>query len=150
MSKDLISEIDALFNPRSIAVIGVSDKRARLGNFLLHSFVDIGFDGKLYPMSTDEETVMGLKCYSSLKDIDEPVDIIVVSVHPDKVPQVIEEAVEKGVKGAIIFSSGYREKGEEGKLREQELVSIARKGNLRIIGPNCMGFYCPSTKLKGK
>ncbi|MFB0561903.1 MAG: acetate--CoA ligase family protein [Candidatus Lokiarchaeia archaeon] len=147
MSKDLISHIDALFNPRSIAVFGVSGKRIRLGNFLLQNFMDIGFDRTLYPICTDEEMILGLKSYPSLKDIDGPVDLIVISVHPDKVPQIIEEAVEKGVKGAIIFTSGYREKDEEGRQREQEIVNIAKKGDLRIIGPNCMGFYCPSTKL---
>jgi acyl-CoA synthetase (NDP forming) len=143
----VISQIDALFNSKSIAVTGVSNKKAKLGNLLLQSFIDIGFDGKLYPINAHEETVMGLKSYPSLREIDGPVELVVISVHPDKVPQVIEEAVEKGVKGAIIFSSGYREQGKEGKQKEQELISIARKGNLRIIGPNCMGFYCPSTKL---
>jgi len=147
LSEDLISQIDAIFKPRSIAITGASDKRPRLGNMLLYNFIDIGFEGKLYPINSDEERVMGLKSYPSLKDIEEPVDLLVVSLHPDKVSQIIEEAVEKDVKGAIIFTSGYREQGDEGKKREQELVSIARKGNLRIIGPNCMGLYCPSTKL---
>ncbi|MFB0561902.1 MAG: acetate--CoA ligase family protein [Candidatus Lokiarchaeia archaeon] len=147
MSDDLISQIDAIFKPRSIAITGASDKKARLGNMLLYNFIDIGYEGKLYPINPDEETVMGLKSYPSLKDIEGPVDLLVVSLHPDKVPQVIEEAVEKDVKGAIIFTSGYREQGEEGRRKEQELVSIARKGDLRLIGPNCMGLYCPSTKL---
>lgn len=147
MSENLISQIDAIFKPRSIAITGASDKKARLGNMLLYNFIDIGYDGKLYPINPDEETVRGLKSYASLKDIDGPVDLLVVSLHPDKVPQVIEEAVEKDVRGAIIFTSGYREQGEEGVKKEQELVNIARKGNLRLIGPNCMGIYCPSTKL---
>lgn len=147
MSGDLISQIDAIFKPRSIAVTGASDKKARLGNMLLYNFIDIGFQGKLYPINPDEEKVMGLKSYPRLKDIEDPVDLLVVSLHPDKVPQVIEEAVEKDVKGAIIFTSGYREQGHEGERRQREIVSIARKGNLRIIGPNCMGLYCPSSKL---
>jgi acyl-CoA synthetase (NDP forming) len=147
LSEDLITQIDAIFNPKSIAVTGASDKRPRLGNMLLYNFIDIGFQGKLYPINPDEEKVMGLKSYPSLKAIEDPVDLLVVSLHPDKVPQVIEEAVEKDVKGAIIFTSGYREQGDEGEKRQQELVSIARKGNLRIIGPNCMGLYCPFSKL---
>jgi acyl-CoA synthetase (NDP forming) len=147
LSEDLISQIDAIFKPRSIAVTGASDKRSRLGTMLLYNFINIGFEGKLYPINPEEEKVMGMKSYPSLKSIEGPVDLLVVSLHPDKVPQVIEEAAEKGVRGAIIFTSGYREQGEEGKKRERELVSIARKGNLRLIGPNCMGLYCPSTKL---
>ncbi len=147
MADDLISQIDAIFKPRSIAITGASDKKPKLGNMLLYNFIDIGFEGKLYPINPDEETVMGLKSYPSLKDIEDPVDLLVVSLHPDKVPQVIEEAAEKNVKGAIIFTSGYREQGDEGKKREEELVKIARKGTLRLIGPNCMGLYCPSTRL---
>jgi acyl-CoA synthetase (NDP forming) len=147
LSKSVVSQIDSLFHPKSIAVFGVSGKKLKLGNFLLQSFIDIGYDGKLFPISPDDETVMGLKAYASLKEIGEPVDLIVISVHPDKVPKILEEAVQKGVKGAVIFTSGYGEKGAEGRRRERELVDIARKGNLRIIGPNCMGFYCPSTKL---
>ncbi|MHA1262127.1 MAG: acetate--CoA ligase family protein [Candidatus Freyarchaeota archaeon] len=147
MSKDVISQIDEILRPRSIAVVGVSDRVNRLGNLLLYNFIDIGFKGKLYPINPHEETVMGLKSYPSLKDIEGPVDLLIISVHPDKVPQLLEEAVEKGVKGAVIFSAGYRERGEEGKRKEEELVEIARRGNLRIIGPNCMGFYCPSTGL---
>jgi len=147
LSENLISQIDTIFNPRSIAVTGASDKKPKLGNMLLYNFIDIGYGGKLYPINPHEETVRGLKSYPSLKDIEGPVDLLVVSLHPDKVPQVIEEAVEKGVKGAIIFTSGYREQGDLGKQREQELVNIARRGNLRIIGPNCMGIYCPSAGL---
>ena len=147
MQIDLVSQIDDIFNPRAIAVIGVGEKKFRLGNIFLQSLLDIGFSGELYPVGRHDESVMGLKSYPSLRDIDGLVDLIVVSVHPNNVPGVIEEAVEKGVKGAIIFTSGFKEKGEEGRRREQELVEIARKGNLRIVGPNCMGFYCPSSKL---
>lgn len=147
MPENLISRIDTIFNPRSIAVTGASDKKSSLGNMLPYNFIDIGFQGKIYPINPDEEKVMGLKSYLNLKSIQDPVDLLVVSLHPEKVPQVIEEAVEKHVKGAIVFTSGYREQGEEGKKRQGELVRIARKGNLRIIGPNCMGLYCPSSKL---
>lgn len=147
MAKDLVSEIDEIFKPRSVAVIGVSDKVNRLGNLLLYSFVDIGFEGKLYPINPKEENIMGLKSYPSVKDIEGPVDLVVVSVHPERVPEVIDDCVEKSVKAVVIFSSGFREKGEEGKRREMELVKKARAGGVRIIGPNCMGLYSPSSKI---
>jgi acyl-CoA synthetase (NDP forming) len=142
-----VSEIDEIFRPQSVAVVGVSDKVNRLGNLLLYSFVDIGFEGKLYPINPKEETVMGFKSYPSVRDIEGPVDLVVVSVHPERVPEIIDDCVAKGVKAVVIFSSGFREKSVEGRKKEKELVEKARAGGLRIIGPNCMGLYSPSSKI---
>ncbi|MHA1363664.1 MAG: acetate--CoA ligase family protein [Candidatus Freyarchaeota archaeon] len=147
MSKDLVSEIDEIFRPRSVAVVGVSDKSNRLGNLLLYSFLDMGFEGKLYPINPREETVMGLKCYPSVREVDGPVDLVIVSVRPERVPEIIDDCVAKGVRAVVIFSSGFREKGEEGRKKEMELVAKARAGGVRIIGPNCMGLYSPSSKI---
>ncbi|MFB0561897.1 MAG: CoA-binding protein [Candidatus Lokiarchaeia archaeon] len=135
MPKDLVSEIDEIFRPRSVAVVGVSDKVNRLGNLLLYSFVDIGFKGNLYPINPKEETVMSFKSYPSVRDIEGPVDLVVVSVHPKRVPKVIDDCVAKGVKAVVIFSSGVREKGKEGRMKEMELVEKARVG-VWIIRPN--------------
>ncbi|MEM2135983.1 MAG: CoA-binding protein [Candidatus Jordarchaeaceae archaeon] len=147
MAKDLVSEIDEIFRPRSVAVVGVSDKVNRLGNILLYSFVDMGFEGMIYPINPKEETVMGFKCYPSIRDIEGPVDLVVVSVHPKYVPGIIDDCVAKRVKAVVIFSAGYRERDEEGKKKEMELVEKARAGGVRIIGPNCMGLYSPSSKI---
>jgi len=144
---DIISQIDAIFRPRSIAVVGVSGKSNKLGNLLLLSFMDIGFEGKLYPVNSKEDAVMGLRCYPSIRDIDGPVDMVVVSVHPDQVDGIIDDCAAKGVKAAVIFSSGFREKGEQGIRKEIELVNRARAGGVRIIGPNCMGLYSPQSKI---
>jgi acyl-CoA synthetase (NDP forming) len=144
---DIVSQIEAIFRPRSIAVFGVSGKSNRLGNLLLYSYLDIGFEGRLYPVNPKEESVMGLKCYPGLRDIDGPVDLAVVSVHPGQVEAVIDECVAKGVLAAVIFSSGFREKGKDGIRKERELAGKARAGGLRIIGPNCMGLYSPAAKL---
>ncbi len=147
MPKDLVSEIDEIFRPRSVAVVGVSDKVNRLGNLLLYSFVEIGFEGKLYPINPKEETIMGFKSYPSVRDVEGPVDLVVVSVHPNRVFEVIDECVAKGVKAIVIFSAGFSEQGEEGRKKEIELVEKARAGGVRIIGPNCMGLYSPSSKI---
>lgn len=147
MPKDLVSEIDEIFRPRSVAVVGVSDKVNRLGNLLLYSFVEIGFEGKLYPINPKEETIMGFKSYPSVRDVEGPVDLVIVSVHPDRVFEVIDECVAKGVKAIVIFSAGFSEQGEEGRKKEIELVEKARAGGVRIIGPNCMGLYSPSSKI---
>jgi acetyl-CoA synthetase (ADP-forming) len=145
--KDLVSEIDEIFRPQSVAVVGVSDKVNRLGNLLLYSFVEIGFEGKLYPINPKEKTIMGFKSYPSVRDVEGPVDLVIVSVHPDRVFEVIDECVAKGVKAIVIFSAGFSEQGEEGRKKEIELVEKARAGGVRIIGPNCMGLYSPSSKI---
>jgi acyl-CoA synthetase (NDP forming) len=146
-SEDIVSGIEEIFNPRSIAVTGVSGKANRLGNLLLYSFMDIGFKGKLYPVNPKEESVMGIQCYPGIHAIDGPVDLVIISVHPSGVPGLIDECAAKGVKAAVVFTSGFREKGEEGKKTEEEIVKKARAGGMRIIGPNCMGLYSPSTGL---
>ncbi len=143
----IASRIEEIFNPRSIAVTGVSAKSNRLGNLLLYSFMDIGFSGKLYAVNPEDESVMGIPCVPSISAIEAPVDLVIVSVHPSKVPGLIDECAAKGARAAVIFSSGFREKGEEGKKAEAEMVRKARAGGMRIIGPNCMGLYSPSTGL---
>lgn len=147
MPNDLVSEIDEIFRPRSVAVVGVSDKVNRLGNLLLYSFVDIGFEGNIYPINPKEETVMGFRSYPSIRDVEGIVDLVIVSVHPDRVPDILDDCIAKGVKAVVIFSSGFRESGEGGRKKEIELVEKARAGGVRIIGPNCMGLYSPSSKL---
>ena len=147
MPGEIVSQIENIFHPRSIAVTGVSDKSYRLGNLLLLSFLDIGFKGNLYPVNPREDRVMGLRCYPSVKEIEGPVDLVIVSVHPKAVPALIEDCAAKGVGAAVIFSSGFREKGEEGSRSEAEILRTARSGGIRLLGPNCMGLYCPSSGL---
>jgi acetyl-CoA synthetase (ADP-forming) len=147
MPAEVVSQIENIFRPRSIAVIGVSDKRYRLGNLLLSSFKDIGFKGDLYPVNPQENQVMGLRCYPSVKEIEGPVDLVIISVHPNGVSALIDDCVAKGIRAAVIFSSGFREKSEEGSRAEAEIVQKARRGGVRILGPNCMGLYSPSSGL---
>ncbi|HPO44860.1 MAG TPA: CoA-binding protein [Spirochaetota bacterium] len=147
MKNSIVTTIDEIFNPRSIAVTGVSAKSNRLGNLLLYSFMDMGFKGKLYAVNSNEEEVMGIKCIPSVGAIDGPVDLVIISVHPSRVPALVDDCIAKGVKAAVVFSSGFREKGDEGGKTEELLVQRAREGGMRIIGPNCMGLYSPSSGL---
>lgn len=144
---DVVRQIETIFHPRSIAVVGVSEKNYRLGNLLLQGFTDMGFRGDLYPVNPREEEVMGLRCYPRLQEIGGPVDLVVISVHPGGVPDLIDDCIEKKVRAAVVFSSGFREKGTGGMQVESEMVRKARAGGVRIIGPNCMGLYCPSSGL---
>jgi acyl-CoA synthetase (NDP forming) len=142
--KDTLFE--TIFNPRSVAIIGASKSMLSGGGIFLNALMDMGFKG-IFPVNPKESELYGLKVYPNVKDIPEPVDYAIVAVQAKIVPQVIRDCVEKGVKVAHIFTAGFGETGEEeGKKLEKEIVDIA-KGKTRIIGPNCMGVYCPASRL---
>jgi acyl-CoA synthetase (NDP forming) len=142
---DIISELDPLFYPEGVAVVGASKSPAKIGTTTLLSIVSGGFEGKIYPINPKGGKILGLKAYSSLNDISDDIDLIIVCVPAVNVPEVIEDSVEIGARVGVIISSGFSEVGENGMKLEKEVVRIARKGGMRIVGPNCMGV-CNTTK----
>ncbi|MHA1490554.1 MAG: CoA-binding protein [Promethearchaeota archaeon] len=146
---DLFSEIDDIFHSKSVAVYGVS-RKGGLGNFLLQGFIDQEFPNIFIvnPRITESNfKIMGITVFPDLKSIGVPIDLVICSTHPKFVQDIIIECGQNGVKTVIIFSSGFGEKNKEGKNTEKELLKIARKYQMRLIGPNCMGLYCPRSKL---
>ncbi len=139
--------LDHILNPSSIAVIGASKDPLKWGHMLLSNIMNGGFQGKVYPINPTADEIEGLKCYSTVKEIPGDVDLAILVVPIRVVPQVIRECVEKGVYGAVIITSGFGETGAEGKRLQDEIVEIARKGKLRLIGPNCMGICSSPVKL---
>jgi acetyl coenzyme A synthetase (ADP forming)-like protein len=137
---EINSELDSLFNPRSVAVIGASGSLNKIGAMTLLSIIGGGFKGKIYPINPAEEEILGLKVYTTLKEVPDNVDLAIICVSAALVSQVVKECAEAGVKFGIVISSGFSEVSEEGKKLEKEIVEIARKGGMRIIGPNCMGM----------
>ena len=146
---DKFSEIDDIFHSKSLAIYGVS-RKGGLGNVLLQGLIDQEFP-KIFIVNPKiiepNIEIMGIPVFSDLKSIGEPVDLVICSTHPKFVKEIITECGKYGVKAVIIFSAGFGETGEEGKKEEKELLEIARKYQMRLIGPNCMGFYCPKTGL---
>lgn len=139
-------KIDELFNPRAIAVVGESSKGMGGPGFLL-AHMKQGFKGRLYAINPRGK-VRDYETYTTLLDVPGPVDHVIIAVPAKAVPEVIEQCVAKGVKSAAMFTSGFREwEGAAGAARESRILKIAQQGGLRIIGPNCMGFYCPKTGL---
>jgi len=132
--------LDELFKPKSIAVIGASRYKEKVGNVVFRNLLST-YHGKLYPVNTKAEDVEGVKAYRSVKEIPDPVDMVVITVPREAVPQVMEESVGKGVKAAIVITAGFKEVGEE-KL-ENEVISIAKKGGIRVLGPNTFGIITP-------
>ncbi|MEM3947598.1 MAG: CoA-binding protein, partial [Metallosphaera sp.] len=113
--------LDYLFRPRSIAVVGASRNREKVGNVLFRN-ISSTFRGKVYPVNNKSEVIEGVKSFKSLKDIQDDIDLVVVSVPRESVKEVMEEAGEKNVKSAIVITSGFREVGEDGERLEKELV----------------------------
>ena len=144
-----VEGLEYIFHPRSIAFLGVSSNPANpAGETLLGPYLEHEFGGGLYPINPKGGEWRGLKIYPSLKEILGPVDTVIIFLGAPTVPKVMEECVEKGVKVVTLFSAGFSELGtEEGKRLEAETAEIAKRGGVRIIGPNCFGIYCPKTKL---
>lgn len=136
-------QMDAFFRPRSVAVIGASESPEKYGNIILRNILDGGFRGAVYPINPKSETILGLQCFRSVKDIPDAVDLAVVIIPARLVPQAITECVEKAVKGAVIITGGFSEAGAEGEALQRQVAEIAQRGNLRLIGPNCQGVNNP-------
>jgi len=143
------SSLDAIFNPRSIAVVGVSTKAARGqlgGNNYLDSMISCGFKGQLYPVNPKGGELRGLTVYPSILDIPGPVDYVVSAIPAAGALQLTRDCAAKGVKAIHFFTSGFSELGHpEGIKLEKDILSIARQHGIRVVGPNCMGVYAPSS-----
>ena len=131
--------VESVFlSPKSIAIIGASDKRGSVGRTITSNIMN-GFKGTVFPISPTRSTVFYKKAYKSVLDVPSPIDLAVIIIKNTIVPLVLEECGKKKIKGAIVITAGFKEVDEEGKKLEQKLKDIAKKYNLRIIGPNCLG-----------
>ena len=140
-------KLSYLFNPSSVAVVGASKAEGKAGNIFLRSFLDGGFRGKLYPVNPAVKEVMGLKCYPDTRSIPGEVDLAIMATPIHTMLDGIKNCVEKGVKIAVIAGVGFGESGSRGKALEAEVVKVARRGGLRIVGPNSMGIFCPHSRI---
>ena len=140
--------LHSLFYPESVAVVGASNSMMSPGLMLMQPLITSGFKGRIYPVHRDGGEVLGFQCYKSVADIPGPVDHVIVSIPAQYTPQLMQDCVTKGVKSAGFFTAGFSETGQaEGIELENEILQIARRGGMRLVGPNCMGIYCPSSGL---
>jgi acetate---CoA ligase (ADP-forming) len=135
-----MSDFSNLFEPRSIAVVGVSDDAARPASQAVNALLTNGYRGRIFPVNPKYNEFQGLTCYPSIAEVDAPIDLVVIGIPAQGVLAVLEMCAEKRVPFVVILSGGFRESGPDGVAREQRMLEIARKGNMRIIGPNCLGF----------
>ncbi len=143
-----MTSLDAFFQPKSVAVIGASSRRGSLGREILHNIIEYEFNGKLFPVNPRAEFIHSIKCYPTVLEIPDEVELAVVVVPALAVPQVVRECGEKGVKGIVVISAGFKETGEEGAERERELLRMVRDYGMRLIGPNCMGIFATHPKVR--
>lgn len=132
--------IDSLFYPRSIAVIGASESRGKLGNDVMRNLVESGYEGRIYPVNPKAGEILDHKAYRSVKDIPSDVDVAVIVIPAKFVIKAVEECGEKGVKALVIITAGFKEIGHEGQEAEKELAALAEKYKMVIQGPNCLGI----------
>ncbi|HIK06182.1 MAG TPA: bifunctional acetate--CoA ligase family protein/GNAT family N-acetyltransferase [Trichormus sp. M33_DOE_039] len=147
LQAEKVNPLNAILTPQSVAVIGASEKAGSVGRTILWNLISSPFGGTVFPVNPKRHSVLGIKAYPSIAEIPETIDLAVIATPASTVPGVIAECVDAGVKGAIIISAGFKEAGAEGIALEQEILKQARRGNIRIIGPNCLGVMSPQSGL---
>jgi acetyltransferase len=140
-------QLDAIFQPSTVALIGATEKEGSVGRTILRNLVTNPFGGTIYPINLKRPSVMGIKAYPTIQAVPEKVDLAIVVTQAQMVPDLIGECVEVGVKGAIVISAGFKELGPSGAELERQILERARKGRIRIIGPNCLGLMNTATGL---
>ncbi|MGA1988296.1 MAG: bifunctional acetate--CoA ligase family protein/GNAT family N-acetyltransferase [Candidatus Sulfotelmatobacter sp.] len=141
--------LNAMFAPRSVAVIGATDRPGTVGRTVLENLLHPGFQGKVFAVNAKREQVLGLKAYKSIRDIPERVDLAVIATPATTVPQLIGECVDAGARSAVVISAGFKERGAEGTALERQIQEQLRRSSspLRLIGPNCLGIMSPPLGL---
>ncbi|MBI1227969.1 MAG: GNAT family N-acetyltransferase [Bacteroidetes bacterium] len=139
----MVHQLDKIFKPQSIAVIGASTRENTVGNSLFKNLIDSGYQGGLYPVNPKSKEVLGITAFENIAAVPAPVDLAVIILPAKFVPSVVEECGQAGVGGLLIISAGFQEAGEDGKKMVAEILKTSRKYGMRIVGPNCLGIINP-------
>ena len=146
MKKETMSQIDDIIHSQSVAVVGASAAPGKVGRMFMDRYVEAGFT-TIYPVHPKEDDILGYKAYPRVSDVPGRVDLVHVLLPPKAVVGVVKDCIQKGVKGIIITSATYGFEDDPGKAKEKEIVEMAKAHGIRIVGPNCIGIYCPLTRL---
>jgi acetyltransferase len=139
--------LDSIFSPRNVALIGATETEGTVGRTVLRNLISNPFGGAVFPVNPKRPSVLGVKAYPNIATVPEQVELAVITTPAPSVPGIIAECVEAGVKGAIIISAGFKETGPAGVELERQVMEHARRGNMRVIGPNCLGVMNPMSGL---
>ncbi|HXI41026.1 MAG TPA: bifunctional acetate--CoA ligase family protein/GNAT family N-acetyltransferase [Bryobacteraceae bacterium] len=139
--------LDVFFEPHNVAVIGATETPASVGRTILWNLINSPFGGTVFPVNPKRASVLGIRAYPSISAVPDKLDLAVIITPAKTVPGVVHDCVAAGVKGAIIISAGFKEAGRDGAELEREVLEEARRGRMRIIGPNCLGVMSPLSGL---
>ena len=139
--------LEKFFQPKSVAVVGASRGKGKVGYEIVANMVAAGYEGKLYPVNPKADEICGVKCHGSLKAIGETPDLVVIVVPAKVVPAVMQECADLRVEAVVVITAGFKETGSQGKELEQTITQIARRNGIRMVGPNCLGLMSPKSKL---
>lgn len=139
--------LDAIFAPHTVAVIGATERAGSIGRAVLWNLIGHPFGATVFPVTPAHESVMGIKAYATIAEVPEPVDLAIIVTPAPSVPEIVGACASAGVRGAIIISAGFREIGAAGAELERRILEEAARGEIRIIGPNCLGIVRPARGL---
>lgn len=139
--------LQALFRPKSIALIGASTQPGKLGYEILNNLIKSGYSHRIYPVNPKAESVLNLPCFPSIQAVSAPVDLAIIAIPAACVLKTLKDCGEHGVKAAIVISAGFRETGHEGLLAEMEMARLAERYGMAIVGPNCLGVMDTATPM---
>jgi acetyltransferase len=143
--QDARHPLDPIFAPKSVAAVGATEKAGSVGRTVLWNLMNTPFGGPIYPVNPTRPSVLGIKAYPKLAALPEKPDMIVVTTPAASIPAIIGEAADLGIPGAVVISAGFKETGPAGVELERQVLAHARRGNMRLIGPNCLGVMNPIT-----
>jgi acetyltransferase len=139
--------LDCIFSPKTVALIGATESPGSVGRTLLENLQQGGFLGAIYPVNPKRATILGVKAYPGILAVPEKVDLAVIVTPPATVPSIVRDCAQAGVRGVIIISAGFKETGAAGVDLERQILAEARRGQMRIVGPNCLGVMAPAAKF---
>jgi acetyl coenzyme A synthetase (ADP forming)-like protein len=143
-----MEKIDAIFTPRSVAVVGASTTPGKVGHDIFANILRGGFSGTLYPVNPSARSILCVRAYPSVREIPDTVDLAMIILPPLQALKAVEESIAKGVKGLVIVSAGFREVGPEGRAIEDRIVAMCREAGVRMVGPNCLGVINPHPSVR--
>jgi len=141
------ASLDLVFNPKTVALIGASEDEFKSGGMFLNSFISCGLKSELFLVNPRGGEIRGLKVYPSVLDIPKEIDLAIIAIPSSATPKAVEDCSKKGANFIVVHAVGFGEMGDKGKELEEEMTKTARRGGSRLIGPNCMGIYCPEAGL---
>ena len=148
ITKAVVDQLEKFFKPKAVAVIGVSQNQAKIGHIVFKSLLESQYSGKIYPVNPKGGLILDHEVYPSILDCPDDTELAVITIAAKYTPQVLQDCAKKHIHNVVIISGGFKELGKEGESLESQIVEIAQRNGIRIIGPNCIGVYDAKTKVE--